>query len=238
MTETILQINSLQDLLDNWDYINDETRYIEYGHGGWWLYEQNNSGGWSENKDNVKFNSHLMNTLLDLGYLDFQECVVSSDAVMIFKLKPVLKLDNPLKLLKDLIWIFANERFKSKSHLQIFLEANEYKSSWCSQFAFGSYWGGTRYTNALRVKDDNATISIPYGENYSFIKHNMFRKNQLFKDCLMYWLRLQGLKAPNLRDITQEKFNQIYYKELPKQVSEEDVFVEQIPAYINTIINS
>lgn len=202
------------------------------------MYEQNNSGGWSENKDNVKLNRHLMYTLLDLNYLEFQECVMSSDAVMIFKIKPILKLDKPLDLLKDLIYLFANKRFKSKKELQEFLADNEYKSSWCSQVAFGSYWGGTRYTNALRVKDMNATISIPYGENCSFIEYNMFRKNQLFKNCLMYWLRLQGKEAPNLRNTTQEKFNQIYYKELPKQVSEEDVFVEQIPVYINIIINS
>jgi hypothetical protein len=216
-------IKTIYDVRDNWEELkNKEITYYEGA------YMVSTKDGYDKN---FQLNTSLFHVLRDNGWLNYEQCVVSHRAVSIYTWSYPLweELEEYLDAYRKLIKLVANKTFRQKHELIDFLADNDYVLYDSSVLAYASYWGGTRYQKAMKIRTPNMfKIWIPLGSSY---KDNFSRKSDLAISLLIQYARLVGLPLIGFDDYSENQLKQRnnFYKNLCKKIesgSWSDKFIE------------
>lgn len=207
-----MNIKTIYDVRDNWEELkNKEITYYEGA------YMVSTEDGYDKN---FQLNTSLFNVLRDNGWLNYEQCVVSHRAVSIYTWSYPLweELEEYLDTYRKLIKLVANKTFRQKHELIDFLADNDYVLYDSSVLDYASYWGGTRYQKAMKIRTPNMfKIWIPLGSSY---KDNFSRKNSLFKSLMIQYLALIGIDKIRLGEFQGDKTKSFrrFYNNLAKGI--------------------
>ena len=198
-----MQIDTFKDVQENLETL--KKYQLNRYDGNWVMYDTDENGSGGQYED-IELNNSLFECLLSNGYLYHTDYIISHRSAPFFKFTVGVyghpDIDTPSfdKMCLHLADIVKDKRFTSIEDC-FRLISKYYDCRITEQFDFGSYWGGTRYQNALKFTMDDyyhTQVRVPYA---SCGRGQMLSKNHLFKTFMRYHCRLNNLAWLNWSDI-------------------------------------
>lgn len=192
-----LEINSLAEIVENWETLTDSSVIIEYVYNNYSVYINNVLD------DTIVLNVNLFNTLKDLGFLNRLENTISNNAIVQFTIKPELQTAPVIKMLEKLLLLTYEKSYNTEQDINNAVISINYTCYWDREFDYQGTVGLMSYSKCIEIRDSyNNSVFVPYGQNRDYLAEGLLYYNRFYNKLLTYYMYLRNITEFDINSLT------------------------------------